>query len=149
MVDNLKSAVLKRIVGQAPVFNPAYFDFAGHYGFTIVPCAVGKGNEKGRVESGVGYIKKNFLNGLEIPDFSILKPGISQWLDAIANVRKHGETGERPVDRFKAEQSSLKPLPHIPYDIGVVRQVRASRQFRDHPGCQPLQRSRAICPVSG
>ena len=46
MVDNLKSAVLKRIVGQDPVFNPKYLDFADHYGFTIVPCAVGKGNEK-------------------------------------------------------------------------------------------------------
>jgi transposase len=54
MVDNLKSAVLRRIVGQAPVFNPKYLDFANHYGFTIAPCNVGKGNEKGRVENGVG-----------------------------------------------------------------------------------------------
>ena len=43
MVDNLKSAVLKRITGQPPVFNPKYLDFANHYGFTIVPCGVGKG----------------------------------------------------------------------------------------------------------
>ena len=69
MVDNLKSAVLKRIVGKDPIFNPKYLDFANHHGFTIVPCAVGKGNEKGRVESGVGYVKKNFLAGLDIPDF--------------------------------------------------------------------------------
>ena len=47
MVDNLKSAVLKRIVGQAPVFNPKYLGFANHYGFTIAACNVGKGNEKG------------------------------------------------------------------------------------------------------
>jgi transposase len=46
MVDNLKSAVLKRIVGTAPVFNPKYLDFANHYGFTIAACNVGKGNEK-------------------------------------------------------------------------------------------------------
>ncbi|MCP5087031.1 MAG: IS21 family transposase, partial [Rhodobacteraceae bacterium] len=70
MVDNLKSAVLKRLIGEAPVFNPRYLDFARHAGFTITPCNVRKGNEKGRVESGVGYVKKNFLNGLEIPDFS-------------------------------------------------------------------------------
>src|SRR5262249_2318604 len=50
MVDNLKSAVLKRAVGNVPVLNPKYLDFATHYGFTIVPCNVGKGNEKGRVE---------------------------------------------------------------------------------------------------
>src|SRR5438445_13526412 len=57
MVDNLKSAVLKRAVGAAPVLNPKYADFATHHGFTITPCNVGKGNEKGRVENGVGYVK--------------------------------------------------------------------------------------------
>jgi transposase len=46
MVDNLKSAVLKRTSGEAPVFNPRYADFARHTGFRIVPCNVGKGNEK-------------------------------------------------------------------------------------------------------
>ena len=66
MVDNLKSAVLRRITGEAPVLNPRYLDFARHYGFRIVAC--NKGNEKGRVESGVGYVKKNFLNGLDITD---------------------------------------------------------------------------------
>lgn len=54
MVDNLKSAVLRRALGEAPVLNPTYADFATHYGFRIVPCNVGKGNEKGRVENGVG-----------------------------------------------------------------------------------------------
>ena len=43
------------------IFNPRYLDFARHHGFTIAPCNVGRGNEKGRVESGVGYVKKNFL----------------------------------------------------------------------------------------
>jgi transposase len=64
MVDNLKSALLKRIVGKSPIFSSKYLDFANHYGFTIVPCAVGKGNEKGRVESGAGYVKKTFLQVL-------------------------------------------------------------------------------------
>jgi hypothetical protein len=38
MIDNLKSAVLKRLTGEAPLFNPRYLDFAMHYGFTIAPC---------------------------------------------------------------------------------------------------------------
>ena len=62
MVDNLKSAVLQRLAGAAPIFNPRYLDFARHHGFTIAPCNVGRGNEKGRVESGVGYVKKNFAS---------------------------------------------------------------------------------------
>jgi hypothetical protein len=130
MVDNLKSAVLKRIVGHAPVFNPRYLDFSKHYGFSIVPCNVGKGNEKGQVESGVGYVKKNLLNGLDIPDFKIMKPVAQHWLETVANVRTHGETGNRPVDMFHEEKSSLQPLPVEPYDIGVINQMRASRQFR-------------------
>jgi hypothetical protein len=130
MVDNLKSAVLKRIVGKDPVFNPKYLDFANHHGFTIVPCAVGKGNEKGRVESGVGYVKKNFLAGLDIADFTALNPAAIHWLDTVANVRVHGETGKRPVDRFENERQSMIPLPPHPYDIATIDQVRASRQFR-------------------
>jgi len=130
MVDNLKSAVLKRIVGHSPVFNPKYFDFAEHYGFSIVPCNVGKGNEKGQVESGVGYVKKNLLNGLDIPDFKIMKPVAQDWLETVANVRTHGETGKKPVDMFHEEKSSLQTLTVEPYDIAVIKQMRASRQFR-------------------
>lgn len=130
MVDNLKSAVLRRIVGKDPIFNPKYLDFANHYGFTIVPCAVGKGNEKGRVESGVGYVKKNFLAGLDITDFNALSPAITHWLNTVANVRIHGETGKRPVDRFQRERQSMKCMPPYPYDIATIDQVRASRQFR-------------------
>lgn len=61
MIDNLKSAVLKRLTGEAPLFNPRYLDFAMHSGFTIASCGIGKGHEKGRVENGVRYVKKNLL----------------------------------------------------------------------------------------
>jgi len=130
MVDNLKSAVLKRIVGAAPVFNPKYLDFANHHGFTITPCGVGKGNEKGRVENGVGYVKKNLLAGLELPDFHAMAPAAKQWLDTVANVRIHGETRRKPIEMFQEERASLLPLPSHPYDIGTISQVRASSQFR-------------------
>jgi transposase len=130
MVDNLKSAVLQRVLGEAPVFNPKYLDFATHCGFTIAPCNVGKGNEKGRVENGVGYVKKNFLAGLELPDFSALNPAARQWLDTVANVRLHSETRERPVQAWHTERPHLSPLPLHPFDIATVSQVRASRQFR-------------------
>ena len=130
MVDNLKSAVLQRALGEAPVFNPKYLDFATHNGFTIAPCNVGKGNEKGRVENGVGYVKKNFLAGLEIPDFSALGPAARHWLDTVANVRLHGETRDTPTALWHTERPSLHPLPLHPFDIATVSQVRASRQFR-------------------
>jgi hypothetical protein len=130
MVDNLKSAVLKRALGEAPVLNPTYRDFANHYGFTVTPCNVGKGNEKGRVENAVGYVKKNFLAGLDIPDFSALGPAARHWLDTVANVRLHGETRQKPLDLWQQETPYLSPLPLHPFDIATVSQVRASRQFR-------------------
>src|SRR5215475_10139769 len=130
MVDNLKSAVLTRALGEAPVFNPKYLDFATHSGFTIAPCNVGKGNEKGRVENAVGYVKKNLLAKLEIPDFSALNPAARQWLDTVANVRVHGETKEQPTVLWQTERPALRPVPLQLFDIATVAQVRASRQFR-------------------
>jgi transposase len=130
MVDNLKSAVLKRVIGEAPVFNPTYLDFANHHGFTITPCGVRKGNEKGRVENGVGYVKKNLLAGLDLPDFQAMAPVARQWLDTVANVRIHGETRRKPIEMFDEEKASLLTLPPHPYDIGVISAVRASTQFR-------------------
>jgi len=130
MIDNLKSAVLRRIVGQAPTFNPKYLDFANHCGFTISACNVGKGNEKGRVENGVGYVKKNLLNGLKIPDFSAINPAARHWLDTVSNIRIHGETHQKPIDLFGKERPCLNPVPIHRFDIGTVSQVRASSQFR-------------------
>jgi transposase len=130
MVDNLKSAVLKRLVGEAPVLNPRYLDFARHQGFKIAPCNVRAGNEKGRVESGVGYVKKNFLNGLELQDFAHVNPAAQIWLAEIANVRIHGETHRRPLDLFAEERAHLKPANANPYDLARVLTLRASSQFR-------------------
>lgn len=130
MVDNLKSAVLSRIIGKAPVFNPKYLAFADHYGFSISACNVGAGNEKGRVENAVGYVKKNFLAGLDIPDFAAIHPAARHWLDTVANVRIHGQTRKKPVELFSEERAYLSALPTHPYDIATVSPVRASPQFR-------------------
>jgi transposase len=130
MVDNLRSAVLQRLAGVAPVFNPKYLDFARHWGFSISPCNVARGNEKGRVENGVGYVKKNFLAGLELPEFHALNPAATLWVDGIANVRKHRETQQRPIDRFAQEKDKLRPLNPVGFDLARVLNVRASPQFR-------------------
>ncbi|MCK9540351.1 IS21 family transposase [Dokdonella sp.] len=130
IVDNLKSAVLKRLVGEAPVFNPRYLDFSRHHGFQITACNVRAGWEKGRVESGVGYVKKNFLNGAEFIDFAAVNPAAQLWLSEIANVRLHGETHQRPVDLFAQERPRLKTPNANPYDLARILTPRACRQFR-------------------
>ena len=82
------------------------------------------------MENAVGYVKKNFLAGLDIPHFAALGPAARNWLDTIANVRIHGSTREKPVDRLEKERPHLRPLPAYPFDTGTVSQVRASSQFR-------------------
>jgi transposase len=126
MIDNLKVGVLRHPVGEPALFHPRYLDLAAHYGFRPVACQVRKGNEKGRVESGVGYVKKNFLNGLEIPSFAAVNPAATLWRDTIANVRVHGETQRQPSDLFSQEKPRLKPLPLMPYDCAIIRPIGAN-----------------------
>ena len=130
MIDNLKVGVVRHPTGQKAQFNPHYMDFAAHYGFQPVACNVGKGNEKGRVENGVGYVKKNFLNGLQIPSFQALNPAAAQWRDTVANLRIHGETHQKPIERFEKEKSLLKPLPVMPYDCALIQPADANRCCR-------------------
>jgi transposase/DUF971 family protein len=130
MHDNPKVAVLEHPYGGPTLFNPAYLDLAGHYGFTPKACAPRQGNQKGRVENGVGYVKKNFLSGLEITDFAPLNPAARLWQETVANVRLHGETKRRPVDMFAEEQPKLRALPAHPYDTGVIRPAPVSNRCR-------------------
>jgi transposase len=104
-VDNCKVAVLSRAAGSL-VLNPRYLDFANHYGFQIRVCGVGQPQEKGRVENGVGYVKKNFLNGLELSHFQAINPAARYWLDTVANVRVHGQTRKRPRNSSARKSSS-------------------------------------------
>lgn len=131
MIDNLKTGVLEHLAGCAPVFNARYLDYSRHCGFTISACNVAKGNEKGRVENAVGYVKKNFLNGLELADFSAINPTAMLWLETVANVRIHSTTRQRPTDLFEEERAHLRPLNPAPYDIArIISAVRVSKRFR-------------------
>lgn len=130
IIDNLKSAVLQRLAGVAPVFNAKYLDFSRHWGFEISACNVRSGNEKGRVENGVGYVKKNFLAGLELADFTALQPAGTLWVDTVANVRLHASTHQRPIEMFAQESGALKPLNPNGFDLARVITVRANKQFR-------------------
>ena len=134
MVDNCKTAVLTpAAAGSPPVFHPLYLDFSLHYGFTITPCNVRRPNEKGRVENGVGYIKKSFLAGREPASLDALAPALADWLDNTANVRIHGLTRARPVDLFtQGEKEALRPLPAGPFDCVVHKPVVVNNRFRVH-----------------
>lgn len=130
MVDNCKTAVLNHAVGHAPEFNPRYLDFAHHYGFKIRACGVRKAHEKGRVENAIGYVKQNYLRGLELPPWPALNTAARHWLETLANIRTHAQTHRTPLELFAEEKPKLKTLPTLPYDPALVRTLPVNSRFR-------------------
>lgn len=130
MVDNCKTAVLSHLPGTEPVYNAQYLDFARHYGFRIKACGPGHPQSKGIVENAVAYVKRSFLGGRDITRFEELNPAVKLWLETVANVREHGETKTRPIDRLQEEHGLLIALNTQPYAAVQTRTVRASRRCR-------------------
>lgn len=91
------------------VWNPTFKSFADYWGFEPRRCRPYRAQTKGKVESGVKYIKHNFLPGRQFVDIVDLTEQLADWNATIADVRVHGTTHERPIDRFTAEQSELLP----------------------------------------
>lgn len=122
IIDNLKTGVLRHRFGEKAVFHPRYLDLAAHYGFEPRACNARKANEKGRVENGVGYVRKNFLAGLEIPPgLSAINAGVLHWLSSVANVRIHAATRKTPLELFQIEKPAMRPLPAEGADTSVTR----------------------------
>jgi transposase len=126
LYDNLKQVVLSR-TGADIRFNPRFTEFSGVFGFEPVPCNVARGNEKGKVENGIYYLRVNFMAGRELvwPDVNL---DVQSWMKEIANIRLHRTTRERPVDRWEREKPFLLELPARPYDASIVCPVRSSHQ---------------------
>ena len=124
--DNLKTAVLNRDADGTIHWNPRYLDFAGYYGFTPRACRPYRAKTKGKVESGIKYVRGNFWLGLKFIDLADLNRQGWHWLDTVANVRIHGTTGEVPFARLPSE--GLQPLlSKPPYDTSLITCRRSSR----------------------
>lgn len=91
------------------VWNPTFKSFSEYWGFEPRRCRPYRAQTKGKVESGVKYVKHNFLPGREFVDIVDLTEQLTDWNATIADIRVHGTTHERPIDRFPAEQSHLLP----------------------------------------
>ena len=129
--DNLKTVVLLR-ESELIRFHPGFMDFAGTYLFEPIPCGVRKAWEKGKVESGIKYVRSAFLAGREILSWQGIQQEANDWRDKEANTRIHGTTREKPVDRFAQEKPLLQALPTKDYDSSIVRSVEASKQALVH-----------------
>jgi len=124
--DNLKTAVSSREMDGTVHWNPRYLDFAHYYGFTPRACRPYRAQTKGKVERGIRYLRGNFWLGLRFLDLADLNRQAWLWLDAVANCRRHGTTGQVPAELLPGE--GLQPLGAKPdYDTSLISYRRSGR----------------------
>ena len=126
--DNLATAVAERR-GRLVRWNPRFLAYAGHCGFRPVACTPGRGNEKGRVEDSVKYLRTNFWPGRTFRDLADLNAQAQAWRDTVANVREHRATRKVPGLHVAEERPHWLPLRE-PYDTDEVRTVVVPPLFR-------------------
>lgn len=118
--DNLTTAVQDR-VGSLVRFNSRFFAYMGHHGIRPHACNPARGNEKGRVEDGVKFIRSSFWPGRRLQDFADLSVQAGRWRDEFANRREHRATRKVPALCFAAEEKDrLRPMNPEPYDTDEI-----------------------------
>jgi transposase len=110
--DNMTT--VGRHVGRDEVWiNPEFERYRQQCGFEIHLIDPGQPNQHGSVERPFDYIQNNCLlrRRFKFTEFADLETHGRWWCDHVANVRIHGTTRERPVDRLLRERALLRPLP--------------------------------------
>ncbi len=127
--DNLKPAVKKLLVHD-PVLGEAYRRMGLHYGFLISPTLPQTPRHKGKVESGIHYVQRNFMAGQEFVDVTVANQRLKVWVREVAGTRIHGTTRQPPLQLFQdTERAALQPLPPDPFSLCEVKPVQV------HPDC--------------
>lgn len=113
LYDRMRTVVLGTSEGRARL-NPTFATFAGHWGFTPRLCQPYRAQTKGKVESGVKYVKRNFVPGREFRDLEDFNAQLATWQTEVADLRVHGTTHQRPIERFADEARVLAPTAGHP-----------------------------------
>lgn len=117
LYDNLKSVVLERR-GDAIRFHPTLLRFAGHYRYEPRPVAVARGNEKGRVERAIRFVRDAFFAARPFTDIDDLNAQAEAWCIGNATNRRCPEEPERTVrEVFDEERPRLLALPDNPEPV--------------------------------
>ena len=127
LYDNLKSAVLERR-GNQILFHPRLLELSGHYHFAPRPCQVRSGNQKGRVERAIRYVRDSFQAGRTFTTLAECNRQALQWRDQVAHQRRWPGGDHRTVAEVFAEEQFrlLTPALH-PFSTDRVETVRSHK----------------------
>ncbi|VBB09231.1 integrase catalytic core [Lucifera butyrica] len=121
LYDNPKTIVLDRGTEKARL-NSQFEDFCRYYGYKPRLCRPYRARTKGKVESGVKYVKRSFLPGKTFVSLDDINDQVKQWIHMVADQRIHGTVHERPAERFLREK--LSPLKNHPAYVVQDCQIR-------------------------
>ncbi len=129
LYDRMKTVWLEIDERGEVIWHPVFVDFARYWGFQPRLCRPYRAQTKGKVESGVKYVRRNFLCGLQGREpscLSDLNAQLRAWVWEVANQRVHGTTHEQVAVRWNVDQFSLQPMdgrPPYPYIDDELRKV--------------------------
>ena len=126
VVDNMVTAVTERM-GDIVRFNASFLDFLLPFAITPVACHPGEPQEKGKVESGVKYLRRNFWPLRHFADLADVNRQAAHWRDTIANIRIHQGTGVQPAKSF--DEVKLRPLPQLLPDCRQTSSFLVHKDF--------------------
>jgi transposase len=128
LYDNLKSVVLERS-GDAIRFHPRLLELAGHYHFAPKPCAPYRGNEKGKVERTIRYLRDSFFAARAFNGPDDLNAQLARWIQDVAHARRlpGDATGRTVAQALEEERPRLLPLPEHAFPTDVVRPIHSGK----------------------
>jgi Mu transposase, C-terminal domain len=127
LLDNLKSAVLERLGDQVRL-HPRLLDLCGHYHFAARACNPGHGNEKGRVERTISYVRHSFFAARPFTTLEDFNRQALEWRDTVAHQRRWPGDDSRTVNEaFEEEKIRLVPLPSHRFETDLVKTVRSDK----------------------
>ena len=127
LYDNMKSVVAERH-RDAVHFHPRLLEMCAHYHFAALPCRPACGNEKGRVERAIQYIRHSFFAARSFASPADLNRQALIWRDEIAHQRPWpGDDSRRVIDAFTQEKPRLLALPASAFETDLVRPARSDK----------------------
>jgi transposase len=105
LYDNPRTIVLGKDEATGEVeWNRRLKDRMDFYGVDIKLCRYYRAQTKGKVESGVKYVKRNALAGRRFESLDELNEWLTRWALTVADERVHGTTHEIPRERFERDE---------------------------------------------